>query len=154
MLKDTCLFFLTSSLKTKDSCLGTDGRIYISPFGWSPNLPLSMLADPLGMLRSSLAGPALVTLKSLCLCSYADKPMVPVPAYTSSLSQTFISIICVGITFVALCNELNKELAKAKTFFFQLHSFFCPRVVHGYFSCSGTRNNFPRAPERVMMRQE
>lgn len=39
------------SLKTKDSCLSTDGRIYISPFGWSPNLPPRVLAN-LGMLWS------------------------------------------------------------------------------------------------------
>lgn len=45
------LIFSDFALKTKDSCLSTDGGIYISPFGWSPNLPPSVLANPLGMLN-------------------------------------------------------------------------------------------------------
>lgn len=45
-------FFSDFALKTKDSCLSTDGRIYISPFGWSPSLPPCVLANPSGMLWS------------------------------------------------------------------------------------------------------
>lgn len=54
------------AFKTKDSCLSTDGRIYISPFGWSPNLPPSVLANPLGMLWSlSGAGDTEIPLPEL-----------------------------------------------------------------------------------------
>lgn len=82
------------------------------------------------MRGSSLAEPATVTLKSSLSIAILINLLVPVQVYALPFSQMFISIIGVGVTFVALFNELNKELAKAKNFFFRLQSYFCPRVVH------------------------